>query len=154
MGKHIRLNLRSISLRKMLQLVGGTLVFFTMNLMIAVYTNVNTTLLGFYSAQKETGYFSVGFKIIQLLLIFINALVTVLLPRLSNYHNAGNMKSYNDYLRKAFKYILIMTVAVACGVAIFIRDIVSFIGGAAFTRPRNVSLSWLGSLSSVGYRTR
>lgn len=75
--------------------LGPMLLLFSSILAVNVYTNLDTVMLGFISGDREVGLYTVAVKSKTLLLTTINAISTVLLPRLSYYFSNKMEDAYN-----------------------------------------------------------
>ena len=64
-------------------------------LAINVYTNLDTIMLGFISINTQVAYYSIAVKIKSILIMVVNSVSVVLLPRLSFYINNDYKDKYN-----------------------------------------------------------
>ena len=68
--------------------------FFLLTVASTIYSNLDTVMIGFITSNEEVGFYNASVKVRSILLSFVNALSTVLLPRISSYIKN---KAYNDF---------------------------------------------------------
>ena len=108
------------------------MVLFASSLAISVYINLDTIMLGFISGDEQVGLYTVAVKVKSLLLIAVNAISTVLLPRLSYYLAEKRWDDFRRVLKKSVSTILMISTPL---VALFIleaKDSILFLGGQEY----------------------
>lgn len=91
------------------------LKIFVLNLIISLYGNLNSVMLGFMKGTEDVGFFSAATRLSQMILGISGALSTVMLPRLSNLI-ANNLKyEFNLLAQKATKFIIALTLPLTIG---------------------------------------
>lgn len=80
------------------------IIIFTLNLIISIYTGLDTLMLGFMSGDQSVGLYTAAVKMNRLILGVFGALSFVLLPRLSSLIFENN---YEDFRRIAQKGIYV-----------------------------------------------
>ena len=98
--------LRGLNLQ---QHISPMLVLFASSLAISVYTNLDTVMLGIMQNDREVGLYTTAVKVKSILLAVVNAISTVLLPRLSYYVSRGDKKEYNESMKKSMGVIFLIT---------------------------------------------
>ena len=96
----------------------AVLILFASILAINIYTNVDTLMLGFIKGDRAVGLYDVACKGKLVLLSLINAISTVLFPRLSYYLAEKDIVSYNKVLKKSISVIM----GIAIPLSIFFCD--------------------------------
>lgn len=86
-----------------------SLTLFGAILAVSVYTSLDTIMLGFICGNADVGYYTVAVKIKTILLTLINAISTVLLPRLSYYIQENQFEKYNMMLRRSISIIMALS---------------------------------------------
>lgn len=108
------------------------LVLFASALAVSVYINLDTVMLGFICDDREVGLYSMAVKIKTILLQLVNAVSTVLLPRMSYYFSQNKMSEYNKILKKSFDMIFIITIPLSIFFIIESYRCVIILGGNDF----------------------
>lgn len=76
------------------------LVFFAFSVATTIYTNLDTAMLGFFKGNIEVGYYNAAVKIKEILVAFVTALGTVMLPRISYYVKGGQIREFTSLVKK------------------------------------------------------
>jgi O-antigen/teichoic acid export membrane protein len=124
--------LRRVRFFNVLSVVKKAGVLFLISLSISVYMSGNITVLGYLASEKEVGFFTTAFKILQLSLSFLAALVGVLLPRLSNTYQTEDKDEFYRTFSKGLDGALRLALPMFLGMFILADDIVQVIGGDEF----------------------
>lgn len=96
--------------------MGPIFVLFIPQLASQLFMSINKLLLGNFSSISQTGYFDNADKIIRILLTAINAVGTVVFPRLANSFKNGKQEEVNRYLKLTFDAVNFISMPVVCGV--------------------------------------
>ena len=108
------------------------LVFFAFSVATTIYTNLDTAMLGFFKGNTEVGYYNAAVKIKEILVAFVTALGTVLLPRISYYVKEGLIDDFTVLVKNAMDFIF-FAAAPICIFFIFMADSsILFLSGEAF----------------------
>lgn len=110
----------------------AVLILFASILAINIYTNVDTLMLGFIKGDRAVGLYDVACKGKLVLLSLINAISTVLFPRLSYYLAEKDIVSYNKVLKKSISVIMGIAIPLSIFFIIEAKDVVIFLGGNAY----------------------
>lgn len=105
------------------------LLLFSSILAVSVYTNLDTVMLGFISGDREVGLYTVAVKSKTLLLTTVNAISTVLLPRLSYYFSNRMEKEYNRTVRKSVSIIFMISIPLTFFFMLEATDCIAILGG-------------------------
>lgn len=109
-----------------------TLTLFASALAVSVYTNLDTIMLGFIRDNRQVGLYTTAVKAETVLLAMVNALSTVLLPRLSFYISEKRYDDFNRILKKSMAIILMITTALTMFFIVSARNCVLLLGGKDF----------------------
>lgn len=107
----------------------AVLILFASILAINIYTNVDTVMLGFINDDRSVGLYDIACKGKLVLLSLINAISTVLFPRLSYYLAENDICSYNKVLKKSISTIMGIAIPLSMFFIIEAKDVVIFLGG-------------------------
>lgn len=113
------------------------MLFFLMSLSVTIYSNLDTTMLGFFKGANEVGIYSLAVKIKSLLVAFVTSIGTVLLPRLSVYHSERQEVAFKQLVGKALHFVLLLALPLVVYFILNAKQIVLFISGEVF-----LSASW------------
>lgn len=108
------------------------LVFFAFSVATTIYTNLDTAMLGFFKGNIEVGYYNAAVKIKEILVAFVTALGTVMLPRISYYVKGGQIREFTSLVKKAMDFVLFSALPI-CVYFIFTADnSILFLAGDSF----------------------
>lgn len=107
-------------------------VFFAMTAATTIYTNLDVIMLNFMSGDIETGYYSAAVKIKGVLVSFVTALGTVLLPRMSYYAEKRMKREFGQMIRKAFLFVGLVSVSLCLFFIFFAKYSILILSGEAF----------------------
>ncbi len=111
------------------QHIEPSLTLFGAILAVSIYTSLDTIMLGFISGNEQVGYYTVAVKIKTILLVMINSISTVLLPRLSFYVKEGKDNEYRSILKKSINIILLIALPLTLYFIIEAKPAVLFLSG-------------------------
>lgn len=122
-------NIRKIEYKKHIK---PMMILFASSLAVSVYINLDTIMLGFICGDKQVGLYTVAIKVKSMLLIAVNAISTVLLPRLSYYLAHDRWRDFRKILEKSISTIVLISVPLVFFFMIEAEDSVLFLGGAEY----------------------
>lgn len=122
-----KINIKRLEIFKHLK---PTIMLFIPQIAIQVYTLLDRTMLGFLETNiSEVGYYEQSQKIIKILLAVITSMGTVMLPRISNNFANGEKESINEYIKKSFNIVFLLSFPMIFGIiAISERFVPVFFG--------------------------
>lgn len=88
---------------------------FVLNLIISLYVQLNSVMLGFMSSETEVGYFTAGNKIIYICLSLIGSITTVLLPRCANLYETGRLEEFANTIKKTLRLVIALSLPLTAG---------------------------------------
>ena len=107
------------------------LVIFSASVAISIYLQLDTVMIGNID-KSAVAFYNVANKIVRIPLTVVTALGTVLLPRISNFHQKNDIENYKKYLNYSLNYILMMALPIFFGVILLSKNIVLIMAGEKF----------------------
>lgn len=108
------------------------MILFASSLAISVYINLDTIMLGFINGDEQVGLYTIAVKVKSMLLIAVNAISTVLLPRLSYFIVNNRWDDFQRILKKSLSTITMIAIPLMLFFMIESRDSILFLGGKEF----------------------
>ena len=108
------------------------LFFFLMSVATTIYTNLDVVMLGFMKDDTAVGYYSTAVKIKNILVSFVTALSTVLLPRVSYYIEHGMREQFIQTGQKALNFVILAAFPVTVYFTMFADESILLLSGDAF----------------------
>lgn len=93
------------------------LILFIPVVAVSIYRTMDKIMLGYLANMMEVGYYENAEKIISILLSFITALGTVMLPRMSALYESHNKEQIKQMINNSFIFISFISSIVAFGVS-------------------------------------
>lgn len=110
------------------------LILFIPVISISLYKMMDKIMLGSISNVTEVGYYENAEKIINMPMTLINALGTVMLPRMSNIIAKGNKKKAGEYISKSIVFVMFMSFAMCFGLISIGYNFAPFFFGKSFQK--------------------
>lgn len=114
---------------------------FILNIVISLYTNLNTIMLGFMQDETAVGYYTAGNKISHIALTVIASLGVVMLPRCANLVETERMKEFASVTKKAYLLVWGFSLPCLCGLILLASPIIDIFCGVEFMNATSV-LQW------------
>lgn len=116
--KHI--NIRDVSFKDLdiVRHIKPAFKVFILNLIISLYIQLNSVMLGFLAGDDAVGFFTAGTKISHIGLTIIASMSTVLLPRCSNLIKTGEMEAFRRVIVKSLNITLALSIPMIVGLMI------------------------------------
>ena len=108
------------------------LVFFSVSVAAAIYTNLDNVMLGFMNTDVEVGYYSGAIKVKTILVSLVTSASVVLLPRASHYIEKGENEEFYKILNKTMRFIMLIAIPLTIFFMIFARDSILLLSGPEF----------------------
>lgn len=108
------------------------LMFFAQTVAVAIYTNMDTVMLGFMKNDVEVGLYAVGLRVKNLLGALVTSLGTVLLPRLSYYTANGYREEFEKLIHKAVDIVFVISMTISVYFVIMAEDCILLLSGEDF----------------------
>lgn len=127
---------------KVLTHLSPILVLFATTVATTIYTNADTTMLGFLSGNKSVGLYSVSTKIYTIVKQMLAAIIIVSIPRLSAYLGEKKIDDFNKTANQILNALVVIVVPAMVGMVALSRNIVFIIAGQEYV-DANISLKVL-----------
>ncbi len=108
------------------------LTLFAQSVVVSIYTNLDTVMLGFMRGNSEVGLYTTAVKVKTILLSLVSSLGSVLLPRMSHIVKQGDREQFNNLTKKALDVTLLMAVPLSIYFCMYARDSVLLLAGEGF----------------------
>ena len=131
--------IRLVINKKILNHLLPILVLFATSVATTIYTNADTTMLGFLSGNKAVGLYSVSTKIYSIVKQMLAAVIIVSIPRLSAYLRKKETEDFNRTANQILNALVVIVVPAMVGLATLSRNIVLIIAGQEYV-DANISL--------------
>lgn len=96
---------------------------FMLNVVISIYVQLNTIMLGFMTDDRTVGLFTSGVKITNILTVIITSLSAVMLPRCAHLIGEGKIDEFNSIIRKSYYLLMFSAIPMTAGVMLLARPI-------------------------------
>ena len=107
-------------------------ILFFNNLMISIYVNSDTTIIGFLRGDYEVGLYSVAAKLYSIVKNVINAIVVVAIPKASFYVNNNEKTKYNNLINKVINCVIVCIFPTVTGLFMESPYIIKLISGEEY----------------------
>ncbi|MFT9077538.1 polysaccharide biosynthesis C-terminal domain-containing protein, partial [Ethanoligenens sp.] len=128
--KYVHLYFKGLNLRKHLRSI---FVLFSSVVVINVYTNMDSTMLGIISGQKYVGYYAAANKINGVIIGIVTSLGVVLYPRLSYYIKHDLHREFNLLILKSVHMVIMVSIPACVGLFILAPQVINILSGTGFT---------------------
>lgn len=105
---------------------------FVLNLIISIYVQLNTIMLGFMDGDYAVGIYTAGNKIPHIVLSLVTSMGVVLLPRCSNLVASGQMDEFKSVCDKATRLVVMLAFPFTVGLILLSEPIIKIFCGYAF----------------------
>ena len=105
---------------------------FVLNLVISLYVNLNSIMLGFMADNTSVGLFTAATKLSHVLLSLVSALGTVMLPRLSNLISTGQKEKFNELAQKSITVVMALTLPLTAGLIMTAKYLIPLFCGNSY----------------------
>lgn len=131
--KFIDFKIISISSLRLVRHIKPSFQIFILNLIVSLYVQLNSIMLGFFSNDNEVGYFVAGTKISHIALTLIASIGTVMLPRCSYLWGIGDSLSFKSIITKSLNLTLALSFPIAVGLCVLAQPITLVFCGSDYT---------------------
>lgn len=105
---------------------------FILNLIISLYVNLNTVMLGFMKGDEAVGLYTAGIKMSMVILSMVTSLGTVMLPHCTNLIEKGDNFNFSKISKKAIRFVIGFSIPLTLGLIILNRPITILFCGNEF----------------------
>lgn len=106
---------------------------FLLNLVISIYVNLNSVMLGFMNDVRSVGLFTSATKLSNVTLGIVSSLGTVMLPRLSNLIANGEKQKFITLSEKALSFVVALTLPLTIGLILTAPYIIPLFCGQSYS---------------------
>lgn len=106
------------------------MIIFASNIAVAIYVNMDVTMLGFMCNDYSVGIYSVAVKVYNVVKNILAAILIVYIPRLSASIGNSKRNEFKILANKVFNMVTMFLVPAVIGIIIFAKEIVLLVGGA------------------------
>lgn len=107
-----------------------TLNIFLLNVVISIYIQLNTIMLGFMTDDRAVGLFTSGTKLTHLIIVVLTSLGTAMLPRCSHLISERKFDEFNAIITKSYHLLMFSAIPLTVGTILLARPLVyCFCGG-------------------------
>ena len=114
------------------QHIKPTLVFFAAAVAGTINASIDTVMLGFMKSDYDVGIYTFGVKIKSLLVQFMTAGLTVMVPRLSKFAAENRFDDYKTLIKKAFIVTIFLATIFSVFFSIFSSEVIWVLGGEQY----------------------
>ena len=108
------------------------LMIFASNVAVAVYVNIDVTMLGFMKGDYAVGIYSVAVKIYNVIKNVLAAILIVSIPRLAMLISEKKQEEFKNLASNIYNIISILLIPAVCGIFLLSKDIVCLVAGNSF----------------------
>lgn len=106
--------------------------FFGMALVTSVYEMLDTTMIGRLTNDTQTGYYTAGIKMNNIVLGLLTAVTNVVLPRLSYYKGTGEIEKIGKLKNKSIRIILLFSIPMTFGLIALSKPLILLFCGTLY----------------------
>lgn len=122
-------NFHKLNMRRHLK---PALEIFMLNIIISIYINLDSVMLGFLKGNSDVGYYAAATRIVRALCGFSIALGAVILPRLANYYNRHEMVLFRKLTKDSLAFTMIVLVPLSVMLIIIAPVLIPVFCGSAY----------------------
>ena len=130
--KYVTLPFRALRPLQIKRHVKPTLKIFALNLVISLYVNLDTVLLGFLKNDYAVGYYAGASKVARLIISLIQSLQTIMIPRFSFLAQNGDMKSFYKLSQKVVDYVVTISIPMSIGLLVMAPSLIHMFCGVTY----------------------
>ena len=97
---------------------------FMLNVVISIYVQLNTIMIGFMTDDRTVGLFTSGTKITHILTVVITSLSAVMLPRCAHLIGEGKIEEFNGIIRKSYYLLMFSAIPLTAGLILLARPLI------------------------------
>lgn len=134
-------------------------VIFTMGLIINLYIDLPTLFLGFTCSEENVGFYTTSTRLITVIMSFVTALGTSMLPRMSHYASKGDSSKFKELENKGMTFTIGVTLPISVALIIISPELVLSFSGNQFVESISVlriiapTVLFVGIASIAGLQT-
>ena len=106
--------------------------FFGMTLVTSIYEMLDTTMIGLITDDTQTGYYTAGIKMNNIVLGLLSAVTAVILPRLSYYNGKGEKEKIEKLKNKIIRVLILLSIPMTFGLIGLSKPIIILFCGTLY----------------------
>ena len=106
---------------------------FALNLVISLYVNLDTVMVGFLKDNVSVGYYTGATKISKLLLGVVQALQTAMIPRFSYLAKEETMTEFHELVQKVVDFVVMISLPMTVGLFVLSPSLIHLFCGSTYT---------------------
>ena len=110
-----------------------TLNIFLLNVVISIYIQLNTVMLGFMTDDRAVGLFTSGTKLTHLITVVLTSLGVAMLPRCSHLISERQFDDFNAIITKSYHLLMFSAIPLTLGTILLARPLVYCFCGGEFS---------------------
>ena len=122
-------NLKSLNLRRHIR---PALEIFMLNIIISIYINLDSVMLGLFKTNADVGYYAAATRIVRALCGFSIALGAVVFPRLTSYYNNQEIALFHKLTKDSLSFSMIVLIPLSVMVMITAPVLIPVFCGSAY----------------------
>lgn len=105
---------------------------FLLNVIVSIYINLDSVMLGFIKGEEAVGYYTAATKITKAFTGITSALGFVVFPRLTNYYAKREIELFKSLVTTSLNFIIILYMPIAVGLVICAPTLIPLYCGAMY----------------------
>lgn len=130
--KYIKLSKGEFKRLNLLRHLIPALKIFILNLVISIYVNLDSVMLGFLKNEESVGYYAAATRLTKAILGIVSSLGAVLLPRFSNMITNGQKEEFQLLANKAASFTIALSLPMSVGLIFMAAPIIHIFFGNGF----------------------
>lgn len=130
--KYLHLGIIDLHTLKPFRHLKPVLHIFVFNVVVSIYLQLNSILLGFLKNAQAVGYFVTATKILVMTMAVSTSLGQVMMPRISNLIAENKMDEFKALAQKSYNFIVLLTLPLTVGLIFTAPYIVVLLSGQGF----------------------
>jgi O-antigen/teichoic acid export membrane protein len=122
-------NLRNLNLKRHIK---PALEIFMLNIIISIYINLDSVMLGFFKSNADVGYYAAATRIVRAMCGFSIALGAVVFPRLTSYYNSKEKTLFYKLTKDSLSFSMLVLVPLSVMVIITAPVLIPVFCGSAY----------------------
>ena len=130
--KYVRLfssKMKELNIRRHIK---PALEIFLLNVIVSIYINLDSVMLGFMKDNADVGYYTAATQIVRALCGFSVALGAVVLPRLANYYHEREMVLFRNLTKDALSFSMVVLIPLCAMLMITAPVLILVFCGSAY----------------------
>lgn len=130
--KYIKLSKGEFKRLNLLRHLIPALKIFILNLVISIYVNLDSVMLGFLKNEESVGYYAAATRLTKAILGIVSSLGAVLLPRFSNMITNGQKEEFQLLANEAASFTIALSLPMSVGLIFMAAPIIHIFCGNGF----------------------